>query len=124
MWRTENDQFTPGINPRLSGFRRNKNNSYEMFNGVLPPPPAARAACCLSTPPRHMSAPRSSCARVRTVAFSGAATVALFAPAATLALARPESAGAPPEALPMVMIMAGMTGEVKIFENTGVPLKL
>ena len=112
MWRTENDQFTPGINPRLSGFRRNKNNSYEVFNGEPPPPP----------PPLPSGRQRND-TRVCPV-FTGAATVALFAPAATLALARPETTATPVEALPMVIIVAGMTGEIKVFQNSGSPVKL
>ena len=77
--------YTPSINPRLTGFKRNKNKSYEYFQ-----------------------------------AHDDVVTVALFAPDNLLPLRPPP----PSDAGHMLMVTAGMKGDVRVFENVGAAEKL
>lgn len=97
LWRTRHDLYTPSINPRFTGYKKEKNRSVEFFR-----------------------------------AHDDVVTVAIFAPPVGIAAERrrimakrfglesPELL----EAVSMVIVTAGMGGDIKVFENVGPPKRL
>lgn len=109
VWRTRNDQFVPAINPRLSGYDWSRVRSYECFvsdEGAqdIDVEVALRSEEAAELGPK----------------VRPAVTVAIFAPAAAIAIARPPPAAAqwciePTEATSSSISSAG----VKLLQSSG-----
>eukprot|EP00742_Colponemidia_sp_Colp-10_P003023 GILJ01003225.1.p1 GENE.GILJ01003225.1~~GILJ01003225.1.p1 ORF type:complete len:671 (-),score=104.71 GILJ01003225.1:74-2086(-) len=103
LWTTTNT-YVPAINPRLTGHRKDRNDSYECFKAH-----DSIATTALFAPQFVRDQVKFDASRYSPAALGAKPSQAIHLPGSS--------------AQGMILVSSGYSGEIRIFQNRGVPLK-